>query len=418
MNSQRTIDIEFREEHYLPHQWNFLISWDKTLGLVGGLGSGKSVSFLYKTLICLLYRPGRNGLSNVGIVYPTYELGETIFFAPFCELLTDAGITHSKNKTKLLIETAYGKVTVKSAMYPERIVGDTYTDAGADEIDILPMPKGKKTVRRLRERLRGRVDSQLYLVGSPEGYVTMYDVLKKDPNPGTKLIQARTTDNIYLPATYIADLEATYDSAMLNAYIKGEFTNLNAMTAHYEFDRDKHVRNVPAPPINTIIHVGVDFNVNPLCACAGYYEDDRLMIFDEIYMLNSNTYELADMMDKLYKGKYVVQCYPDPTGTARETSSILSDIEILAKRGYQMNYKHGITQRHSLNLANGDFAHDRIIIDPKCTHLIDDLEQVVTDNVGRISKPAQTMLTHMSDAMRNIVVIESLKKNDYRGRAL
>ena len=50
---------------------------------------------------------------------------------------------------------------------------------------------------------------------------------------------------------------------------------------------------------------------------------------------------------------------------------------------------HGITQRRSLNIANGAFAHNAIHIDPSCDNLINDLEQVVTGCAGAIVKTKQ-----------------------------
>jgi hypothetical protein len=90
---------------------------------------------------------------------------------------------------------------------------------------------------------------------------------------------------------------------------------------------------------------------------------------------------------------------------------------ILQKKGFEVRFRHGITQRRSLNYANGDFAHDRIVIDPKCKHLIADLEQVVTDSYGQIEKPNGTMLTHISDAMRNVVLVNALMKEESKGWA-
>ena len=123
---------------------------------------------------------------------------------------------------------------------------------------------------------------------------------------------------------------------------------------------------------------------------------------------------LADLIYADYGGDYPIIIYPDPTGGSRKTSSDISDLEILQRKGFELRYRYGFTQRHSLNLTNGAFDHDRIIIDPSCTHLIADLEQVVTDNYGQIEKPAGTMLTHISDALRNVILINSLEKEQNR----
>ena len=135
-------NITIAEADFLPHQWQFLNAWDRTLGLIGGLGSGKSVAFLFKAFICLISRPGASGKANIGIGYPTYDMGKSIFFYPFCDILDSAQIPYTANQSGLTITTPYGRIVIKSAQHPERIIGETFTDAGLDEIDTLPKPKG------------------------------------------------------------------------------------------------------------------------------------------------------------------------------------------------------------------------------------------------------------------------------------
>ena len=413
MSKARKI-INLHEENLLPHQYEFLSSYNKTVAMVGGIGSGKTFAFLHKVLFCLLNRPGRNGKANIGIAYPTRELGAKLFFYPFCTILDNIGIRYNTNVAELTIKTQHGNVSVKSGQYPERIVGETFTDIGIDELDALPMEKGLQTVRRMRERNRGRKDSHLFLVGTPEGFRALYEVLIREPNPDTKVFHANTYDNHHLPQGYVDELYNTYDNKMVQAYIRGKFVNLVGLTAHYAFDRKLHVKPVEFPEIGSAIHVGIDFNVNPLCACAGYYVGKKLRMFDEIYLNNSNTFMLADELDHRYRDKYATYLYPDPTGGSRKTSSSISDLEILARRGYQLNSRFGITQRHSLNITNGRIFHNLVDVDPRCKNLIVDLEQVVTDDAGHINKEKESHLTHMSDAFRNIVVINELEKKDKR----
>jgi len=156
--------IRFNQDDYLPHQWQFLNDWSRTLGLIGGLGSGKTAAFLAKTLICHISRPGATGKSNVGIGYPSYRDAKELFFYPYCEMLEIAGIGYTVNKSELTIKTIHGQIKIVSAFHPERIKGYSFTDFGFDEIDTLDLEKGKIAIRRARERLRGRRDAQLFLV--------------------------------------------------------------------------------------------------------------------------------------------------------------------------------------------------------------------------------------------------------------
>lgn len=411
-------DIVLQESKFLPHQWEFMRCWERTVGLIAGLGAGKSVALLSKVLIALVSRPGSSGRANIGVGYPTYGMAELIFFYPFCETLDRLKIKYKRNLAKLQIYTTFGDISMISMQHPERIIGASYTDMFLDELDTMPRPKGEKVVRKSRERLRGRKDSSLSIVSSPEGFSTCYEVLQNNPNPGTHAIRATTYSNIYLPQGYIDDIRASYDERMIAAYLRGEYVNLVGLLAHYAFDRDKHVGVVQPPDSEhdrfKEIHIGMDFNVHPMTACVGYDIGDVYNIYNEYYLLNSNTYQMADILADDYRQRDVI-IYPDPTGTHRKTSSDTSDIKILQAKGFGIRFRHGMTQRQSLNATNGAFAHNRIKIDPSCKHLIEDLEQVVTDEYGQISKPASTMLTHISDAMRNKVLMDLLMKQEAAG---
>ena len=79
--------LRFKQEDYFPHQWDFLTS-DKTInGLVAGFGAGKTHIFIRKTLLNMFKRTNSSGVSNGWVIYPTYDLAEELFVAPFIELL-------------------------------------------------------------------------------------------------------------------------------------------------------------------------------------------------------------------------------------------------------------------------------------------------------------------------------------------
>ena len=54
-------------------------------------------------------------------------------------------------------------------------------------------------------RLRGCDDAKLYIVTTPEGFKTTYKLFKKEHKG--ELIKAKSTDNPYLPESYIEELK-------------------------------------------------------------------------------------------------------------------------------------------------------------------------------------------------------------------
>jgi hypothetical protein len=87
------------------------------------------------------------------------------------------------------------------------------------------------------------------------------------------------------------------------------------------------------------------------------------------------------------------------TGGARKTSADYTDIDILKQHGFQVLGSRNITERARLNIVNNLFDKDRLVIDPKCKHLVNDLEKVVTNEYGQVAKEKDSQLTHISDAL-------------------
>jgi hypothetical protein len=84
----------------------------------------------------------------------------------------------------------------------------------------------------------------------------------------------------------------------------------------WEFFREKNVKDLEQLD-TSILHVGLDFNVTPLCAAVCVRVGDDLYQIDEIRMDNSNTQEVAEELKNRYpRSKIFV--YPDPSGNARK----------------------------------------------------------------------------------------------------
>ena len=98
-------------------------------------------------------------------------------------------------------------------------------------------------------------------------------------------------------------------------------------------------------------------------------------------------------------------CYPDATGSAKNSSAQFSDISIL-KRHFQVKVRH-ITPRvvNRVNAMNKALSGN-MIIDPRCKTLINDLEKVTNKQGTREIDKSNKMLTHISDALGYAVAYE------------
>ncbi len=401
--------FKIKKEHYFPHQWEFLENKPKAKikCLSGGYGCGKTKIFQIQTWINLIKKKNPNtGKSNGLILYPTYALAEDVFVQPFREMLDKCGIIYDYNIASHKFTSTYGDIKIYPTNQASKIVGSSYTYCGVDEIDIESYKNADMAISKALGRLRGCEDAELYITSTPEGYHWLYDFMVEKASPNKFLVHGKTTDNPYLPESYIQSLRDNYDENLLKAYLDGQFTNLQRGNTYHGFERERNVRECEYNRSQPI-HVGWDFNVMPQCVCIIQEQQNspNIKVIDEIQLDADGSGDvLTDRMCRTIKQKYPnskYYAYPDATGAARHSSARFSDIEIIRRNGFMVHVRHiNPLVVNRVNSMNNNLAKGNMIIDPKCKGLIRDLEQVVNKEGTRdIDKTTNKDLTHLSDAL-------------------
>jgi len=234
----------------------------------------------------------------------------------------------------------------------------------------------------------------------PEELEEAYHKYKKAKARDQKLVWRAELMRLY---DYYYELHI---SPLLRQYCGGEFVNTNGSLAYWGFN-DSKITEEPIANIlqgQDVIHVGMDFNVDPMTATFsvkrrifGYGE--KLTVFAEAYLNNSNTYKMRDHILERFPGKKII-VYPDMTGGNRKSSALFTDLDILKKAGFQVYGKSNMLVRDSLNAINTAFIQDRLEIHKSCDRLISDFQKVVRNEYGEIEKEKDSSLTHISDATR------------------
>ncbi len=242
-------------------------------------------------------------------------------------------------------------------------------------------------------------DGDAFFIGTPNGYDHLYDAyLRGQSNdPDWKSWQYTTVDGGYVPEEEIKKAKSMMDERAFKTEFLASFETTGNRAA-YNFDRLVHVRK--AEQLSSNLFWGMDFNVDYMSAVLGCeYSNGTIHYFDEIRQTNSNTEEMAKAMMKIAPN---VPVYPDAAGSARSTTSNRSDHSILKEFRFQVISKKAnppikdriMSLNRILKDANGRI---RMTVDPKCIHLIKDLEQVQRSRDGKIDK-SNIALTHMFDA--------------------
>lgn len=366
-------------------QRQFVFSDAPRPAIVGGLGSGKSQAGTLRLILAMLADPGANGAYYM----PTYDLINLRAIPGTESDLERLGLDYTTNKSSYTIDvTGYGYIIFRSYDKPSRIIAYEVADSICDELDTLPKDKAAIVWRKINERnrqQRGRRNT-IGLVTTPDQGVNgfVYEKWVKKQQNGYVLYKASTYSNPFLPADYAQDILDNYDPILAELYLNGEFVSLNQNKVYHFFDRKKHHTDRAITEEDTVIHVGLDFNIGGCCAVSFVIDSNNPVAVDEF--VSHDTQDFCHNLTR-YKGKKVI-IYPDASGKASKTNSSQSDIAIIKGEGYQVNANPANPAvRDRINAYNGLLSHDRFKVNTdKCPNLTNALETQGYDTKGEPEK--------------------------------
>lgn len=362
----------------LIHQRDFIQSKAVHTALIAGFGAGKSYAGVAKTIIKKLMYPN----INVAYYLPTYGLINDVAFPKFIQQLQLYGIDFTVNRSENIIKIGKSNIILRNMSDPERIIGYEVGYSLIDETDALTKDKMSdvfmKIIGRNRSRLPDGSINQTDVVGTPEGFKWLYEFFIKNQTDSKEVIRAKTYDNPFLPKGYIDTLKETYTEAQVNAYLDGEFVNLNSASVYSSYNRKAHDTDILPLP-NEQLYVGLDFNITNMNAVVHVLRNDKLYAVGEIYA-SYDTQSVCDVLKENYKGHNMIMI-PDASGNARSTSGA-SDFSILKQNGFTIDApKKNPNVNERVNSVNLAFQNDRYYVNSKtCRNYSEALENQAYKN--------------------------------------
>lgn len=282
----------------------------------------------------------------------------------------------------------------------EKILGKEYSTIYFNECSQLDYNPIQIAITRLAEKnkLRKKV---YYDCNPPSKKHWSYWLFIKGVNPveseplkdptNYQYLLMNPRDNIEnIDDEYIALLESLPEKER-QRFLDGLFTDADDGLVYYSFDREKHVKETK---IETgTLFIGMDFNVHPMTAVIFQFIDNKFLIHDEVFLENSDTYKMTSALNKKgYQGSVI----PDSTGRNRKTSGS-SDFDILEDAGFKVLSTKNPFISDRTNNFNRVLQEKRVIINPRCKKLINDLDKVSWKD-NKIDPGVDKMLGHISDA--------------------
>lgn len=371
-------------------QAEFVFSPHTHPGFFGGFGAGKSQAGTLRLIHLITQDPG----IDVSHFFPSYRLAKRRGLTGTQAHLKALDIEYTLNKSDLTIHLSRFGSTVYLETYhdPDAIVSFEVAHAVVDELDTLNRDEAEIVWRKVAERTRQKCNhsagNTLSCVTTPDqgtaGFCFQAWGNGEYIDDGYHYLKAGTRSNKFLPAGYADDIAKNYDPVMAEAYLDGGWVSFTQNKVYHFFNRERHHTDRRILPSDSVIHIGLDFNIGGCCAVVYLIENNNPVAVDEF-----TSYDTRDFVNNLarYKGK-TVMVYPDASGGAGRTNASESDISIIEKAGYQVNaHPSNPAIRDRVNAYNGLLAHDRLTINTDmCPNTTNALETQGYDAKGEPEK--------------------------------
>lgn len=163
-----------------------------------------------------------------------------------------------------------------------------------------------------------------------------YDYFIDTQEPTRHVYYSVTTDNPFLPPSYIEQLKKTYTALEARRMIGGEWIELNSDVIYYAFDQELSlIEDYKINPLYPVI-ISYDFNIGigkPMSVSFSQYIDKVFYFFDEVVVHGTRTLDTLDeadargLLDK--RLKYIIR--GDATGSKRTTNYNKSDYDVIVR---------------------------------------------------------------------------------------
>jgi hypothetical protein len=341
---------------------------------------------------------------EVYYVSPSYRMSKTIVFKKLKNKLLDLRWVKKINETELSFLLKNGStISLKGA--------DNYDSLRGVGLDGLVMDEAadidsEAFFEVLRPALADRQGKALFL-GTPKGlnwFKDLFDMAEQFPNEWASF-SFTTLDGGQVSKEEIEAARRDLDERTFEQEFLASFINFSGRI-FYAFDRANNIRHFNGD-IPRELHIGIDFNVDPITAVVFVRQGNILHAIDEIRIFGSNTDELVAEIKSRYPEKSIIT-YPDPAGQARKTSAGgRTDHTILRTAGFQVKAPHSHNPvRDGINAVNAKLRSSTgittLFIDPKLKYTIETMEKFCYKE-GTSIPDKDSGFDHLADAFRYCV---------------
>mgnify|MGYP003129657042 FL=1 len=337
---------------------------------------------------------------KVWFVCPSYRQAKQVCWLALKDRLQELNWIKKTNESDLSINLINGSIIAL------RGADRSYDSLRGVGLDFLVMDEfadisSEAWYEVLRATLSDRKGSAMF-TGTPRGYGNWaYDLFcKGGVDKDWESFQFTTLDGGQVDDDEVEQAKSDLDERTFRQEYLATFETY-AGAIYYNFERELNVTRLKDN--NTTLHIGMDFNIDPMSAAVFQLENNKINFIDEIVIYSSNTEELVKEIKTRYPERAII-IYPDPACRQRKTSAGgRTDLTILQNSGMTVRVKNTHPQiRDRINAVNSRLKNTNdqrmMFIDPKCKNIIRGLERHLYKE-GTTQPDKDSGFDHMNDAI-------------------
>jgi len=281
-----------------------------------------------------------------------------------------------RNESELSLELVNGSIiALKGAENPDTLRGVSLSTLIVDEAAYVKQDAWEMVLRPALSDQGGPA----WFITTPAGLNWFHDLWEQaQQEPDWRTFSYSTIEGGNVSQEEIDAAKRTLDERTFRQEYLASFETLSGRV-YPDFSDDNISDTVQ--DTGAEIYWGTDFNVSVMAGVLGSRVGDTLHVWDELAVNQSNTDEVCTLLKERFPDRKII-AYPDPTGSARKTSSAgKTDHDIIRRYGFScMSPKAPWSVKDKINATNwmvrAADGHLKLFVHPRCKHTIKALKNV------------------------------------------
>ena len=341
---------------------------------------------------------------KVWYVAPTYRQAKQICWTELKDRLIAHKWVKNVNNSDLTITLKNNsKITLRGADNEQSLRGVGLNFIVLDEFADIHKEAWYEVLRPTLSDTGGHA----LFCGSPRGFGNWsYELFKQgETNKDWNSFKYTTLEGGQVSDEEIEQAKQDLDVRTFQQEYEATFVNYSGMI-YYNFNRQKNIIDTYDKD-SAFLHIGLDFNVDPMTAVVCVIIKDIVVVINEIQIYSSNTQEMCEEIRNRYPSKNIVVC-PDPSARQRKTSAGgFTDISILKNAGFDVRCRNTAPLvRDRINSVNSRLKNvngkNNLFIVKSCKNVIKSIERQIYKE-GTSIPDKDSGFDHMNDALGYLV---------------